>query len=117
MAQPCSLKVLTARELLAQTWSEPVWVVPGLLPVGLTLLAGRPKLGKSWLALQMTQAVATGGMFLGKRVERGACLYLALEDPPRRLAERMKAQGWTDLDAPADFVTVGSLRARVAATP
>ena len=110
-ATASALKVVTCRELLTTTWQDPPWVVPGLLPVGLALLAGRPKLGKSWLALQLTQAVATGGMFLGKRVGRGDCLYLALEDPPRRLAERMKAQGWQDLDARADFVTVGSLRA------
>ena len=106
-----ALKVLSCRELLTTAWQDPPWVVPGLLPVGLTLLAGRAKLGKSWLALQLTQAVATGGSFLGKQVERGACLYLALEDPPRRLAGRMKSQGWSDLDAQADFVTVGSLRA------
>ncbi|HHX43151.1 MAG TPA: AAA family ATPase [Chloroflexi bacterium] len=91
-------------------WPEPPWVVPGLLPVGLTLLAGRPKVGKSWLALQLVQGVSTGGVFLGEQVEGAPCLYLALEDSPRRLADRMKAQGWAQSDAPADFVTVGEAR-------
>jgi hypothetical protein len=97
----------SAAELLDADFPEPPWIVPGLLPVGLTLLAGRPKVGKSWLALQLMQAVATGGNFLGQRVQRGACLYLALEDSPRRLQSRMRAQGWTARNVQADFVTVG----------
>ncbi len=97
----------SAAELLDADFPEPPWVVPGLLPVGLTLLAGRPKVGKSWLALQLMQAVATGGVFLGQQVQRGACLYLALEDSPRRLQSRMKAQQWAAKDVQADFVTVG----------
>ena len=103
-----SLHTITARELLTKEWPEPPWVVPGLLPVGLTLLAGRPKVGKSWLALQLAGAVATGGVFLDAHVQPAPCLYLALEDSPRRLAERMKAQGWTATDAQADFITVGA---------
>lgn len=104
------LQVLSIRDLLTRSWPEPTWAVPGLLPVGLTVLAGRPKIGKSWLCLQLMQSVATGGVFLGREVERGPVLYLALEDPPRRLAERAKLQGWEDLDAQAGFVPVGSFR-------
>ena len=108
--KPARLATLSIRDLLTRQWPEPVWAVPGLLPVGLTILAGRPKIGKSWLCLQLVQAVTTGGVFLGQRVARGSCLYLALEDPPRRLAERAKLQGWEDLDAQADFATVGSFQ-------
>ncbi len=104
------LRIVSARDLLTREWPEPPWVVPGLLPVGLTLLAGKPKVGKSWLALQLVQAVACGGRFLDVPVEQAPCLYLALEDSPRRLATRMKAQGWERLDAVADFVTVGEAR-------
>ena len=108
--EPAKLATLSIRDLLTRSWPEPVWAVPGLLPVGLTVLAGRPKIGKSWLCLQLVQAVTTGGVFLGQRVARGSCLYLALENPPRRLAERAKLQGWEDLDAQADFATVGSFQ-------
>ena len=52
------LDLLTADEILTAAWPEPVWAIPGLLPVGLTILAGRPKVGKSWLALQIALAVA-----------------------------------------------------------
>lgn len=100
------LEVWTADRLLTEEFPEPVWAVPDLLPVGLGILAGRPKVGKSWLALQIAQAVATGGRALGQVVKCGPVLYLALEDPPRRLQTRMHAQHWprgTD----ADFLTLG----------
>jgi len=83
----------SAAELLATQFPEPQWAVPGLIPVGLTFLAGRPKVGKSWLALQTAIAVGTGGMVLSKSVEQGKVLYLALEDNGRRLQERTRKQG------------------------
>jgi RecA-family ATPase len=57
-----------------------------LLPEGLTILAGRPKCGKSWLALHIAMQVAAGGRTLESTpVEPGPVLYLALEDTKRRL--------------------------------
>jgi len=82
----------TMAELLAAEFPEPTWAIPGVLPVGLSTLAGRPKVGKSWLALQFAQAVGTGGIALCKRVEKGRVLYLGLEDSPRRLQDRAKKQ-------------------------
>lgn len=100
------LSLLTADTILTTEWPEPVWAIPGLLPVGLTILAGRAKLGKSWLALQIAQAVAAGGHALDESVEKGPVLYLALEDNPIRLKTRMKKQGWpAGLDA--DFMVMG----------
>jgi hypothetical protein len=90
----------TATELLSTEFPEPRWAVPDLIPVGLTVLGGRPKVGKSWLALQIAHAVGTpdGGMVLGVKVEPGKVLYLALEDSPRRLKKRMEAQHVTTAD-------------------
>src|SRR5262245_65203993 len=42
------------------------YVVPGVIVEGLTLLAGKPKLGKSWLLLHMAIAVARGGFNSGR---------------------------------------------------
>src|SRR3954452_14561503 len=66
------------------------YVVPGYIVEGLSLLAGRPKRGKSWLLLHAAIAVARGGYTLGdvKCVE-GDVLYCALEDNKRRLQSRM----------------------------
>lgn len=79
-------------ELLAASFPDPKWAVPGLVPVGLTFLGGRPKLGKSWLGLQIAVAVGTGGRVLDRQVERGRVLYLGLEDSKRRLQERLNKQ-------------------------
>lgn len=68
------------------------WIVPGMIPEGLTLISGPPKIGKSWLALNLCFAVAAGGMALGQiPVGQGKVLYLALEDNERRLQARGKA--------------------------
>ncbi|HVF03118.1 MAG TPA: AAA family ATPase [Rubrobacteraceae bacterium] len=80
----------TAEELMAKVFPEPKWIVPGVLPEGATILAGSPKTGKSWMALGIGVAVASGGTALGgKPVEPGSVLYLALEDNPRRLQGRL----------------------------
>jgi hypothetical protein len=81
----------SAAELLSQPFAEPRWLVPSLLPEGLCIFAARPKTGKSWMALQLAIAVATGGRFFGEEVEQGSVLYLALEDGDRRLARRLEA--------------------------
>jgi DNA-binding transcriptional ArsR family regulator len=84
-------KVWTAVELLDTEFPEPRWAVPGIVAEGVNLLAGAPKLGKSWMALNIATAVATGGRALGRvQVEQGPVLYLALEDTPRRLQSRLR---------------------------
>lgn len=66
------------------------WVVPGLIAEGLTLLVGGAKRGKSWAALGMGLAVAMGDLvFQYFETEQGGVLYLALEDGPRRIKDRM----------------------------
>jgi hypothetical protein len=83
----------TVAELLDANLPEPKWAIPGLIPEGLTILGGRPKVGKSWLALQMAHSISTGSIFFGHRVELGNVLYIALEDGSRRLQERLRKHG------------------------
>lgn len=81
----------TAAELLEVEFGEPRWAVPGLLAEGANLLCGPPKLGKSWMALNIAVAVATGTAAMGRiRVDQGDVLYLALEDTGRRLQSRLR---------------------------
>lgn len=82
----------TTAELLETEFPEPNWAIPGLIPEGLTILGGRPKIGKSWLLMQIAHAIGTGGMFFGQRIEKGNVLYIAFEDSPRRLKNRMITQ-------------------------
>jgi hypothetical protein len=81
----------TAAELMATDFPDPRWAVPGLITEGVNLLAGPPKVGKSWLTLGMSLAIASqNGIALGAvKVEQGPVLYLALEDTPRRLKDRL----------------------------
>lgn len=83
----------TVGELLAAEFPPPVWIVPDLVPVGLTILGGRPKQGKSFLALQLALAVASGGEFLKRKVQQRPVTYIALEDYERRLQERLRGMG------------------------
>ena len=82
--------VLSAAELRRMTFPEAPFVVAGLILEGLTILAGRPKIGKSWLALAVCLAVAQGRRVLGNlATTQGDVLYAALEDNPRRLQKRI----------------------------
>jgi RecA-family ATPase len=80
-------------ELFDMETTDPKFTVPGVIPVGLGIATGRPKCGKSVLALQIAHGVGTGGNVLGIKVSQGKVLYLALEDSPRRLKERAAKQG------------------------
>jgi len=72
----------------------------------LTILAGRPKIGKSGLALNIAIAVASGGLVFGSvQVETGSVLYLALVDTQRRLQSRLE-QVLGDDEWPDDLDTL-----------
>lgn len=80
----------TADELMATEFAAPRWAVPGVLAEGVSLLAGPPKVGKSWMALGLGLDIAAGRPAFGRiDVDPGPVLYLALEDTPRRLKTRM----------------------------
>lgn len=81
---------ITASELSGKTFDPLIWVVQDILPEGCYLLSARPKVGKSWLSLQISLAVAFGESTLGKQVLKGKSIYLALEDNQRRLQDRLQ---------------------------
>jgi len=81
----------TGAQLLKRRIPQPREVVPGLLTVGTSLLCGKAKLGKSWMALELAVAVATGTKAMGSiPVGPKDALYLALEDNHRRLKSRLE---------------------------
>lgn len=66
-------------------------IIQGILYNGLTMFAGRPKVGKSWLTLQLAIAVARGERFIGLPVNTpGRVVYIALEESQSRTATRMQ---------------------------
>ena len=85
-----TLKSKTLDELLSMKIEPLVEIVPGFLPQGLTIVAASPKLGKSWLMLDLCLSVTEGRKFLGFRTNQCGAMYLALEDSDRRLIDRIK---------------------------
>jgi RecA-family ATPase len=82
---------ISAYDLQRMKLPELTFVIPGLVPEGLTLLAGKPKVGKSWMVLDWCLAVAYGGTACGSiECEAGDVFYGAMEDNTRRLQRRLR---------------------------
>src|SRR5215203_168747 len=84
------LLIGTAHSLRTKVFSPIKYAVDPYIAEGCTILAGRPKLGKSWMMLDVGLAVAGGRFCLGDtQCAQGDVLYLALEDNERRLQRRI----------------------------
>lgn len=105
--KPQDPQIRSVRDLMGRQMPAVRWVVPGILPEGVTLLAGKSKIRKSWMCMGMCIAVAAGGYAFGKvSVERGDALYLALEDNERRMQSRLgKILGTSEAPAGFDYAT------------
>lgn len=84
------LEVYQASELYGKKLEAPPTIIRGMVPAGLTILAGAPKKGKSWMSLAMGIAVATGQQFLGMETQQGDVLYLDLESAQFRVQKRLE---------------------------
>ena len=84
-----TLTVIDGETLMDARLAPTKFCVDTLLPQGLSILAGAPKLGKSWLVLDLCVKVAKGENFLGQKTHKGTALYLCLEDSLRRIQERL----------------------------
>lgn len=83
------LETINAADLQNKEIAPINWIVNNLLTSGETLLTAASKIGKSWLALDLSLNVAKGEPFLGRKTQKTGVLYLALEDSERRLKNRM----------------------------
>ena len=82
---------ITAQDLVSMDIGGCTWFVNDLIPDGVTVLAGPPKIGKSFLAWNLALAVACGGTALSSiPIEtQHNVTYLALEDPLPLLRDRL----------------------------
>lgn len=80
----------TVTELLDSQEDDEPDIVEDMISVGLTLLGAPQKCGKTFLGLQLSDAIATGKDFLGRKVEKGTALYLAFEDRKTKIKKRLK---------------------------
>lgn len=83
------LVTYSSNELYDKVIEAPPVIVRGAIPAGLTVLAGAPKKGKSWLSLALGIAVATGQPWLGMETTQGDVLYLDLESSQYRVKSRL----------------------------
>ena len=92
------MRIFSMPELMDTHFPSRPCIIENLLPAGTYLLAGAPKIGKSFLVLQMAYQVSAGEPFLGFPSRQGTVLYLALEDTYERLQKRLAQM--TERDSP-----------------
>lgn len=89
MNDPSFMPVVSMEDIYGMVFSPKEWIIKGILRSGLYILAGAPKVGKSFLVGQIAYHVSTGRPLWGYPVQRSPVLYMALEDDHQRLQERM----------------------------
>ena len=83
------LKTVNCEQLMTTPLKPIEFCIDGMISTGLFILAGAPKVGKSWLALDMALSIAKGEKVLGRETKRGTVLYLCLEDSYARIQNRL----------------------------
>ena len=89
MKQEKRFQTIDGESLMSLPLTPLNFVVDTLLSQGLHILAGSPKVGKSWLALWLSVMVAKGEPVWGMPVKQGTTLYLCLEDSTLRIQNRL----------------------------
>ncbi len=89
ISDPAYLHTVTLDELMDNVFDGKSAVIENLLYTGAYILAGAPKIGKSFLVAQIAHHVSTGQDLWGYKVHQGTVLYLALEDDESRLQRWM----------------------------
>ena len=83
------LETINAEDLQNRTYEPTPFLVDELIPEGLHILAGAPKIGKSWLALWLCLCVSQGQPLWNFATTQGEALYLSLEDSFQRIQTRL----------------------------
>ena len=83
------LETINAEDLQNRTYEPTPFLVDQLIPEGLHILAGAPKIGKSWLALWLCLCISQGQPLWNFATTQGEVLYLSLEDSFQRIQTRL----------------------------
>ena len=89
MSHPYYLHTISMTELYQTSYKSRPPIIDGLLYGGAYILAGAPKIGKSFLVAQIAYHISTGKKLWDYEVRQGTVLYLALEDDYQRIQSRM----------------------------
>lgn len=83
------LATITAKDLMETEFPPLTEFIEGMLAPGVYILAGAPKIGKSWLVLQIAHHISTGTPLWNRKVMQSNVLYLSLEDTLPRIQRRL----------------------------
>ena len=108
MADPHYLHTVSMTELYQTSYESRPPIIGGLLYGGAYILAGAPKIGKSFLVAQIAYHVSTGKKLWDFDVHQGTVLYLALEDDYQRIQSRMFMMYGVEDSEKLHFATVAN---------
>ena len=91
MKDKTKLAVIDGETLMDMRLVPTKFCVDTLLPQGICILGGAPKIGKSWLVLDLCVCIAKGEPMWNLQTHKGTVLYLCLEDTLRRVQERLNS--------------------------
>lgn len=83
------LSYIDGETLIDMRLPQALFCIETLLPQGVTILGGAPKIGKSWLVLDLCIRIAKGEEVWNLKTQKGSTLYLCLEDSYRRIQDRL----------------------------
>jgi len=83
------MEIISAEDLRNKQFGNTEFIVEKLIPVGLTILMGAPKQGKSWFLLLLADAISSGTSILNYRSKKAPVLYFTLEDSVKRCKYRL----------------------------
>ena len=89
--------LVKASAVVSMPTVEAPWVWEEILPEGgMSLLAAKPKVGKTTLAIALSAAIARGEDFLGRKTAKSSVVYLALEEKLQEVQKKLTALGVGD---------------------
>lgn len=89
MSETKPLSIIDEKSLLSLYVEPPKFIISRFLPAGLHILAGNPKIGKSWFALWLCHQVSKGEPVWDFETQQCGALYISLEDTIDRLYFRL----------------------------
>jgi len=91
-----NMTLISLGDLLKEPEESVTWLVEGVLPTGgFSVLASKPKVGKSTIARNLAKSVARGELFIGRKVNTGPVIYLALEEKRNEVKRHFRDMGAT----------------------
>lgn len=80
MSERNKLEFISSVEIMNTPMKKQHFIVDEIIYPGLHILSGDPKIGKSWMMMDMCLSIAKGEKFLGRRTETGHVVYTEQDD-------------------------------------